>query len=94
MPNTANAKKALRQSAKRRLHNRTQRSALRTTIKKVRTLIASGELEAAEATFRIATKRLDQAAAKNLLHRNTTARIKSRLSAALKNAKKPAEGAA
>lgn len=89
MPNTANAKKALRQSAKRRLHNRSQRSALRTTIKKVRALLASGDLEAAESAFRVATKKLDQSAAKNLIHSNTAARTKSRLSKALKNAKNP-----
>lgn len=89
MPNTANAKKALRQSAKRRLHNRSQRSALRTTIKRVRTLLASGEIEAAESASRIATKKLDQAASKNLLHKNTASRIKSRISKALKNAKNP-----
>ena len=80
MPNTDNAKKALRQSEKRRLHNRSHRSALRTTLKKVRTLAAAGEADAAQAAFRVATKKLDQAAAKNLIHRNAAARTKSRLS--------------
>ncbi len=94
MPNTANAKKALRQSIKRRLHNRSQRSALRTTVKKVRALAASGDLAGAESAFRFATKRLDQAAAKNLLHRNTAARIKSRLSKLLKEAKQAGTAAA
>jgi len=89
MPNTANAKKSLRQSAKRRLHNRTMRSALRTSIKKVRGLVAAGDLEAAEGAFRVATKKLDQSSAKNLIHRNTAARIKSRLSKVLKDAKNP-----
>lgn len=87
MPNTANAKKALRQSIKRRLHNRTQRSALRTAVKKVRALAASGDHEGAESAFRIASKRLDQSAAKNLIHRNAAARTKSRLSKLLKLAK-------
>ena len=89
MPNTANAKKALRQSAKRRLHNRTQRSALRTSIKKVRALVAAGDLEAADGAFRLATKKLDQSAAKNLIHRNTASRTNSRLSKMLKDAKNP-----
>ncbi len=84
MPNNDNAKKALRQSVKRRLLNRSQRSALRTVLKKVRTLAASGDLEAAESAFRYATKRLDQAAAKHLIHRNTAARTKSRLSKLLR----------
>ncbi|MBB02813.1 MAG: 30S ribosomal protein S20 [Rubinisphaera brasiliensis] len=87
MPNTANAKKALRQSVKRRLHNRSQRSALRTAVKKVRALVASGDIEGAETAFRHATKRLDQAAAKNLIHRNAAARTKSRLSKFIKEAK-------
>lgn len=87
MPNTANAKKALRQSTKRRLHNRSQRSALRTAVKKVRALAATGDLAGAESAYRFATKRLDQAAAKNLIHRNTAARTKSRLSKMLKEAK-------
>jgi len=87
MPNTANAKKALRQSVKRRLHNRSQRSALRTAVKKVRALAASGDIEGAESAFQYATKRLDQAAAKNLIHRNAAARTKSRLSKVIKEAK-------
>ncbi len=84
MPNNDNAKKALRQSIKRRLHNRSQRSALRTALKKVRAFCAAGDLEAAESAFRYATKRLDQAAAKNLIHRNAAARTKSRLSKLLR----------
>ncbi len=84
MPNSESAKKALRQSAKRRLRNRSQRSALRTSLKKVRALCASGDIEAAESAFRYATKRLDQAAAKNLIHRNAAARTKSRLSKLLR----------
>ncbi len=86
MPNTASAKKALRQNIKRRLHNRSRISALRTAVKKVRKLIAAGETAAAQEAFRYACKRLDQAAAKHLIHRNTAARTKSRLSKLLKSA--------
>lgn len=84
MPNTASAKKALRQSVKRRLHNRSQISALRTSVKKVRSLAAEGNLEGAAAALRVACRKLDQAAAKNLIHKNTAARTKSRLSKLLK----------
>ncbi|MCA8988415.1 MAG: 30S ribosomal protein S20 [Planctomycetaceae bacterium] len=86
MPNTNNAKKALRQSHKKRLVNRSQRSALRTAIKKVRTLVAEGKQEDAKTAFRFAVKRLDQAAAKHLIHRNTASRTKSRLSKLIKTA--------
>ena len=86
MPNTSSAKKELRKSHKRRLHNRAQRSTLRTAVKRVRSAVAANDQEAAEQAFRVATKRLDQAAAKNLIHKNAAARTKSRLSLALKNA--------
>lgn len=69
----------MRQNAKRRLRNRTGRSALRTSIKKCRIAIASGDREQAELAYQFAAKRLDQAAAKNLIHKNTAARSKSRL---------------
>lgn len=81
MPNTPNAKKALRQSEKRRIEKKPQRAALRTVIKKAREAATSGDKEAAEAAFRVAVKKLDQAAAKGLIHANAAARTKSRLSA-------------
>ena len=81
MPNSANARKALRKSQVRRLRNRSRRSALRTTLKKFRALAEVGEdKDAIETAFRSAVKKLDQAAAKGLIHRNKAARTKSRLS--------------
>lgn len=79
MPNSVSAKKSLRQNIKRRLRNRAQRTALRTVLKKARAAAAEGDAESTEKAFRLAVKRLDQAAAKNLIHRNTAARTKSRL---------------
>lgn len=79
MPNTPTAKKALRQSAKNRLLNRAQRSTLRTAIKKARLAAAGTDATAAEQAFREVTKKLDQAASKNLIHKNAAARTKSRL---------------
>ena len=84
MPNTANAKKALRKSHKRRDRNRMRRSALRTYIKRVREAIAAGEQEKATAAFQLVTQKLDQAAAQHLIHKNAAARTKSRLSKAMK----------
>jgi small subunit ribosomal protein S20 len=80
MPNTKNAKKALRQSLVRRLRNRSHRTALRNVLKDAREAAIEGDREAAQSAFRLAAKRLDQAAAKNLIHKNTAARLKSRLS--------------
>lgn len=87
MPNTKSAKKRLKQSIGRRLRNRATKSALKTEVRKVRSAIASGNAEAGAAELRVATKKLDQAAAKGVIHRNAAARVKSRLSAALKAAK-------
>lgn len=87
MPNSASARKRLRQNEALRVKNRSERSKVRTQIKKVRQAIADGNVEQGETEFRVAVKKLDQAAAKNLLHANAAARTKSRLSKALKLAK-------
>ena len=88
MPNSPSAKKSLRKSLKKRDINRPQRSALRTAVKKVRKL-AEGKDEAAKEAFQVAVKKLDQSADKNLIHKNTAARVKSRLSALLKKSFNP-----
>ena len=80
MPNTTSAKKALRQNAKRRVLNRSQRSALRTAVKKVRLALEGTDVATTQEAFRLATKKLDQAADKHLIHKNAAARTKSRLS--------------
>ena len=86
MPNTPTAKKRLRQNVKARARNRSQRSALRSQIRKVRAAVEGGKFDDAVAEFRVATKKLDQAAAANLIHDNTANRLKSRLSAFIKKA--------
>lgn len=83
MPNSESAKKRLRQNETRRLKNRADRSTLRTAIKNVRKAIDSGEVEQCETTFQAATKKIDKAAAKGLIHANKAARTKSRLSKAI-----------
>lgn len=92
MPNTKSAKKRLKQSTARRVRNRATKSLLKTEVKKVRDAIGAGDLEKGAAEFRLASKKLDQAAAAKVIHANAAARVKSRLSAALKSAKqKPAK---
>lgn len=91
MPNTRNAAKALRKSQKRRLQNRSQRSALRTLLKKCRVAAAGDDSDAKQTTLRDAIKRLDQAAAKGLIHKNKAARTKSRLAKLFVPAKTLAE---
>lgn len=84
MPNTASAKKRLRQNVVRRDRNRSAKSALRTQIKKVRKAIHDGNAEVGKIAFQAAVKKIDQAAGKDIIHANRAARIKSRLSRALK----------
>jgi len=88
MPNIASARKRLRQNIKRRVRNRSVKAELRTEIRKVRESADGGKLDDAEAEFRLAVAKLDRAAAKRIIHPNRAARLKSRLSAHLKGAKK------
>lgn len=80
MPNIRGTKKRMRQNARRRTTNRVQRAAVRTAIKKVRQAKSAGE---AETAFKTAERLLDRAARKNLIPRNTAARNKRRLHAAV-----------
>tara|TARA_R110002049_G_scaffold50370_2_gene142984 strand:- start:51196 stop:51465 length:270 start_codon:yes stop_codon:yes gene_type:complete len=86
MPNTASAKKRLRQNAKQRLLNRAIKSQVRSQIRKVRDAASAGELDKARDEFRVAAKRIDQASAKNVIHKNAAARTKSRLNRLIKTA--------
>ncbi|HEY9382744.1 MAG TPA: 30S ribosomal protein S20 [Gemmatimonadales bacterium] len=81
MPRTKSAKKQMRQAVGRTARNRQQRSALRTAIKKLRSLVDPKEGKAA---FLEAEKQLDRASRKGLIHRNTAARQKSRLAKRVK----------
>ena len=84
MANIASARKAARQSEKRRVHNASQRSALRSAIKRVRKAIEAGDKAAARNVLRDSTKVLDSIADKEIIHKNKASRHKSRLSAAIK----------
>jgi small subunit ribosomal protein S20 len=87
MPNSKSAKKRHRQDNIRRDRNRATKSAIKTQIRKVREAITAGDVKTAEAELRLAAKRVDKAAAANVVHANLAARVKSRLSAAIKAAK-------
>lgn len=89
MPNTKSAKKRLRQSLERRTRNRAVKSTVKTTLRQVREAVAAGNVTEAQAGFKTAQKKLDQAAAKGVIHKNAAARLKSRLSARIKAAAKP-----
>ncbi len=90
MPNSPSAKKRLRQDAVKRDRNRAIKSVLRKRIRSVREAVAAGDLEKAEADFRIAAKQLDRAGARRVIHQNAASRTKSRLQKLMKNAKQSA----
>ncbi|HEU0203109.1 MAG TPA: 30S ribosomal protein S20 [Burkholderiaceae bacterium] len=84
MANTKQARKRAHQAVVRNAHNAAMRSRLRTAIKSVRKAIAAGDKKAATDVFQQATSIIDSLADKRITHKNTAARNKSRLAAALK----------
>lgn len=87
MANIKSAEKRARQAIKRRAHNVTLRSKMRSAIKKARAAIATGEKAGAQAAFKAAVPVIDSMVNKGIIHRNTAARHKSRLSALVKGLK-------
>lgn len=79
MANSAQAIKRARQAEKRRQRNTSQRSTMRTSIKKVIAAINAGDREAASQAYAAAVPVIDSAASKGLIHANKAARHKSRL---------------
>ena len=80
MANTKQSEKRARQSQTRRLRGQAIRSRCRTMIKKTRAAVAAGDPAQARAAFVAMQAVTDSAVGKKMLHRNTAARIKLRLS--------------
>ena len=85
MPNIKSAKKRVKVQAKKAANNKAANSALKTAIKKANIAIETNAADKEE-TVKAAVKKIDQAAAKNLLHKNTAARKKSNFAAKLNKA--------
>ena len=84
MANSPQAKKRARQAEKRRTHNASLRSLVRTNSKKVVAAIGSGDVEQAKAAYDAAVPVIDRMADKGIIHKNKAARHKSRLNAQVK----------
>ena len=84
MANSAQAKKRARQAEATRQRNASQKSELRTAVKKVRKAIAAGDKAAASKTFQESQAVMDSIADKRVVHKNTVSRTKSRLASAIK----------
>ncbi len=78
MANSAQARKRVRQAEKSRQRNASQRSMMRTKVKRVFSAIESGDKAAAETALKDAVPVLDHMARKGLIHKNKAARYKSR----------------
>ena len=78
MPNIKSAKKRVIVSRTRAARNKSANSALKTAIKKAHAAVESDAADK-EAVVRAAIKKVDQAQAKGLLHKNNAARKKSAL---------------
>ena len=86
MPNHKSAEKRMRQNEKRRLINRSNRSSLRTSIKKLRAALAGGDANELPTLLPETISKIDKAVQKGILHRNAAARYKSRLTARVNQA--------
>jgi small subunit ribosomal protein S20 len=86
MPNTPSAIKRLKQSQKRRLHNRITKKVIKTYTKRTLAALAEGDVEKATVDLKATFSKLDKAGARRVLHPNTAARRKSRLARAFRDA--------
>jgi len=82
--NSPQARKRAKQNTVRRLRNHSQRSAVRTAIKKLDAAIEANDKEAAQAAYTASVSIIDKATTKGLHHKNRAARLKSRLNKRVK----------
>jgi small subunit ribosomal protein S20 len=84
MANHFSALKRARQTEKRTITNRTNKSRFRTALRKFRAAIQSGDSGQAKTVFGETVSLIDKAAKQGVIHKNTAARYKARLSARMK----------
>lgn len=83
MPNIKSAMKRVKVSEAKRLQNKMKKSELRTAIRRYREAM-DAKVDNAETLLKVAIKKIDQAAAKKIIHRNAASRKKSQLMKAYK----------
>ena len=86
MPNITSAKKRVLIGEVRNARNKATKSDLKTAIKKFEAAAAEGNRTEADGAYKVAVKKVDQAVAKGILHKNTAARRKSALARKLNSA--------
>ncbi|CAM3990096.1 30S ribosomal protein S20 [Helcobacillus massiliensis] len=88
MANIKSQIKRNRTNEKARARNRAVKSELKTYTRKVRAAVANGDADAAAAALRDASRKLDKAASKGVIHKNQSANRKSGLAALVASLKK------
>ena len=83
MANIKSQEKRNRTNERRRLRNKSVKSSLHTAIRKFREAVASGDKEAATELAKAASRKLDKAASKGVVHKNQAANKKSSLALSL-----------
>ena len=85
MPNIKSAKKRVLVIKTMTMQNKIFKTQLKNDIKRYQAAVAEGNAEAAQATYKAAVKKIDQAAARGIIHKNAAARKKSQFTKALNN---------
>ena len=79
MANIKSQKKRILTNEKRRVRNQSVKSELKTYVRRVREAIDAGDKAAAEEHLRKASRKLDKAVSKGVIHKNQAANRKSKL---------------
>ncbi|MBO5788760.1 MAG: 30S ribosomal protein S20 [Clostridia bacterium] len=77
MPNIKSAKKRVLVTKTKSLRNKMVKTQLKTTIRKFEAAVASGDEAAASEAYKLAVKKVDQAAARGVIHKNAAGHKKS-----------------
>lgn len=93
MPHNNSAAKRLRKNETRRVANKSRLTELKSLRKRLERHLHDGEVDQAKKLFTEFTKRLDQAASVNTVHKNTASRLKSRVALSIAKPKAAAPAA-
>jgi len=85
MPNIKSAKKRVLVNQTKAMQNKMFRTQLKTDMKKYQAAVAAGDAALAQETYKAAVKKIDQAAARGIIHKNAAAHKKSQFTKALNN---------
>ena len=83
MPNIKSASKRVLIAKERNASNKAKKSVLKTNMKKFEAAVAEGNRDAAVSAYKVAVKTVDRAATKGLIHKNSAAHKKSRMTVKL-----------